>query len=102
MLKRGLYIAEDQDCLDPNYRYEIKMNVSETEKSFVLTLLELNSRYGATQIEVMFSHSKKVTIRKDGSKHALRVWGDNDFTLYPYRVGVPFYFKKESEATNNG
>ena len=101
MLKKGLYIAEEQDCPDPHYRYEIKINVSETEKAFVLTLLELNARYGATQIEDMFSRSKRVMIKKDGSKHAIRVWGDEDFTLYPYRVGVPFYFKK-SEVTNNG
>lgn len=28
-------------------------------------------------------------------RHAMRVWSDHDFTIYPFQAGVPFYFEKE-------
>ena len=99
MLKKGCYIANNYDT-EPNplHRYEALIQVKETEKAFILELEELYTRYGATQLEDMFRNSDKVTIRKGGSNHALHVWDEHSFTLYPYRVGVPFYFKRDTPS----
>ncbi|KKK79947.1 hypothetical protein LCGC14_2828390 [marine sediment metagenome] len=33
-------------------------------------------------------------LKKDNScKHCLKLWGDNTFTVYPYRSGTPYYFE---------
>ena len=88
----GIYEAENNDSyLD---RYRIRIQVRETERSYVLQLIEFDSRYGAGQIESLFATSKRVVLRKNKSGHAMRVWSDEDFTLYPYQAGVPFYFTK--------
>lgn len=98
MLVKGLYVAEDNECAWVCDRYKIVVDVKETEKAFILTLISFDTRYGATQIEDMFSKSKKVVIKKDGSNHGLKVWSDKDFTIYPYRIGVPFYFRLKDGA----
>lgn len=95
MLKPGLYHARHEEypgfpC--PAYDYHVVLRVRETPRAFSITLVELNTRYGATQIQDLFRTTKNVLIRKEGSKHALTVWDDESFTLYPYRVGVPYYF----------
>ncbi len=44
----------------------------------------------------MFNGKMRKIIRKDKpSGHAMRVWGDDNFTIYPFQVGIPFYFKLE-------
>lgn len=88
----GMYEAENNDSyLD---RYRIKLSVHETEKSYVLQLIEFDSRYGAGQMETLFSKSKRVVLRKNKGRHAMRIWSEDDFTFYPYQAGVPFYFRK--------
>jgi hypothetical protein len=94
MLDKGLYIAESEQDAQFFNRYYIAISVKETATGITLELVEFGSRYAASQIEDMFSKSKKVTIKKSGSKHGIKIWGNDDFTLYPYRVGVPFYFRK--------
>ena len=99
MLKKGCYVANNYDTeLNPYHRYEAVIKVRETEKSFILELDELYTKYGATQLEDMFRTADKVTIRKDGSKHGLCIWDNESFTLYPYRCGVPFYFKRDNPS----
>lgn len=91
MLKSGLYKAE-QDGNIFNY-YKIIMEVKETEKSYTFNLIEFDRRYGATQMDDFFRKSKKVIIRKNKGGHAIRIWGEDNFTFYPYQAGVPFYFE---------
>ena len=96
MLKKGLYYARHEDSPDhpnPCNDYHIVVRVRETQRAFFLQLVEMNARYGATQIQDLFREKDSCCIRKDGSKHALSVWDDSSFTLYPYRVGVPYYFQ---------
>ena len=91
MLEAVLYRAENNDGLF--HQYSITMNVKETEKSYIFTLVEFNSRYSASQIEYFFSKSKRVVMLKGRSGHAIRVWSNTDFTLYPFQAGIPFYFQ---------
>ena len=32
--------------------------------------------------------------------HAMRIWSDHDFTLYPYQAGIPFHFEWVGEGGN--
>lgn len=91
MLKKGLYVAESND----NYldAYIVKMNVKETEKSYVFELVDFKSRYSATHLEMLFKNSNRVLLNKQKGGHAMRVWSDEDFTFYPYQAGIPYYFR---------
>lgn len=94
MLKKGLYIAENDDSIWD--AYTVKMNVKETEKSYIFDLVELNSRYSAAHIEMLFKESDRFVLRKNKGGHAMRIWGDDNFTFYPYQAGIPYYFKLAS------
>lgn len=94
MLLSGKYKAEHDGDVFHAYRYV--MEVKETEKSYVFKLVEAVNRYADDQIEHIFGKNGRAVLRKDKpSRHAMRVWGDDSFTIYPFRVGVPFYFKLE-------
>lgn len=98
MLKPGRYVTENKNG-SWIYRYRIVMEVKETEKSYVFKLVEYDNRYGYDHIERMFNGKERKTIRKDKPcGHTIRVWGDNNFTIYPFQVGIPFYFKLEEVA----
>lgn len=99
MLKPGIYRHRHEiEYVERTvYAGDIVLDVKETKTSFVLTLLEQNVRYDAPQIDDMFQKSKRVVIKKDGSKHAMRFCEGQDdwFCFYPYRVGVPYSFTHE-------
>ena len=98
MLKPGRYVTENKNG-SWIYRYRIVMEVKETEKSYVFKLVEYDNRYGYDHIERMFNGKERKTIRKDKPcGHTIRVWGDDSFTIYPFQVGIPFYFKLEEVA----
>lgn len=95
MLKTGIYIWESDE---PGiWGGHIRLHVKETEKSFILRMVENTCRFNAPQMEDLFMVSDRLAIRKDGSKHAMTfVEGDNEwFCLYPWRVGVPYAFHFE-------
>lgn len=93
----GRYKAENtEDFLS---HYYILMDVKETDKSYIFTLVELDSRYSASHIQSLFSKSKRVVIRKNRGGHVVRVWSDDDFTLYPFQAGIPYYFEKQHHDT---
>lgn len=89
MLISGKYKAIE----DGLFGYEIIISVKETDKSYVLNLINNNSRYSPAHIDMLFAKSDRVKIDKEKSKHAIRVWSDKDFTIYPFRVGIPFWFE---------
>ena len=91
MLKQGIYKAENGDSIFDSY--EIVMEVKETEKSFIFKLIKLENRSGADRIQLLFSKSNKVILRKQNSGHAMRVWDDDNFTIYPYQAGIQYYFE---------
>lgn len=49
---------------------------------------------------MLFSKSNKVRVDKAKSQHAIRVWSDKNFTIYPLRAGIPFYFGLMNEETH--
>ena len=99
MLKEGLYISENRE--NALNAYTIKMHVKETEKSYILTLIDFESRYSGAHIEMLFKNSKRFVLRKSRGGHALQIWGDDDFTFYPYQAGIPYYFKMDEELKEN-
>lgn len=98
MLRQGLYIAENDESIWN--AYSIEMRVKETEKSYIFELVKLESRYAASHIETFFSKDKRVVLRKNKGGHAMRVWGEDSFTFYPYQAGIPYYFKLAKEKAH--
>ena len=93
MLKPGIYKFFCEVC---GHRVgEITLDVHETKTAFVLKLVESTVRYDAPQIDDMFRASERCVIRKNGSRHAMSFCDgvDDWFSLYPYRVGVPYAFE---------
>jgi len=91
----GRYVAENNESIWDEYR--IVMDVRETAKSFIFSLVDLKSRYSASHMAMLFSKSKRAVIKKARSPHAMRIWPDGSFTLYPYQAGIPFYFRPLEE-----
>lgn len=90
-LQNGRYKAEHNNGIFDQYK--IVIDVRENSKSYILNLIEYDSCYSPAQIDMLFSKSKKVIINKERSPHAMRIWSDDNFTIYPYQAGIPFYFK---------
>lgn len=91
MLKSGRYISE---CtMDYIHQYKIILDVKESEKSYIFMLIECNSIYDADHIKMMFKNANQIVIKKSNCTHAIIKYSDSDFTIYPYRLGVPFYFR---------
>lgn len=91
MLKQGRYIAENNGSIFDKYR--IVIEVKETEKSYIFTMLEYENRYSHDHFALLFKGTNKATIAKNKGGHAMRVRGDDAFTIYPFQAGIPFYFK---------
>ena len=77
-------------------KYQVTIDIKVTEKSYIFNLVEIIENHGcAYHFDDLFRESKRLVIRRDKpSKHAIHTWSDGTFTLYPYRVGTPYYFKK--------
>lgn len=58
----GRFKAENAENILKAYR--IVMDVKETGKSYILQLVEFESRYSASHISHLFSKSKRVVLRK--------------------------------------
>lgn len=100
MLKPGTYrsINDDNvfDC------YEILMDVHETEKSYVFELRKPEARYAIVHVETLFKKSNKFVLKKGRPGHTIRVSNDHTFTLYPYQLGVPYYFEHYERRDDDG
>ena len=88
----GRYLAENKD--DFLKAYHIVVDVKETDKSYIMQLVEFNSRYSASHISLLFSKSKRVVLSKKKGGFAIRSWSDDSFTFYPFQAGTPYYFEK--------
>lgn len=88
----GRYLAENKD--DFLKAYHIVVDVKETDKSYIMQLVEFNSRYSASHISLLFSKSKRVVLSKKKGDFAIRSWSDDSFTFYPFQAGTPYYFEK--------
>lgn len=74
-----------------------KVAVEETDKMYKMTLVSLDMADWCPHIEMMFHHSvgDSVYFRKRHGRHAVYDWGDDTFTIYPFKAGIPYYFEKQ-------
>ena len=92
----GIYVYEQTDSCGETVGH-IKIKVKETDKVYSFELLEDTTRYDYDQFILLFNNSNKTRINKTNhgiSRHAMKVWSDNDFTIYPFQAGIPFWFRK--------
>lgn len=95
----GRYKAENND--DVLSYFSIIIDVKETEKSYIFSLVELDSHYSAHHMKSFFEKSKRVVLGKKRGGHAVRIWSDADFTFYPYQAGFPYYFVKQQPPSTD-
>ena len=93
----GMYLAEHNNSMFDIYK--IIVRVTECEKSYKLELIKCESRYSPAHIDALFEKSKIVVISKKSVKHVIRLWSNDSFTLYPFKSGIPFYFRLMEENT---
>jgi hypothetical protein len=96
MLKSGIYIAAVESAILTN-NYEFIIEVEEKPKSYVFKFVR-KSGYPPTAIEAVFDKKNKITIYKDMSQHSVSVWSEEDFTIYPFRMGVPIWFEYDENT----
>lgn len=89
MLISGQYKAAENGL----FGYEIIISVKENARSYIFDLISNDSRYNPAHIDMIFAKSNRVKIYKEKSQHAVRIWSNKDFTIYPFRAGIPFYFE---------
>ena len=84
----------------PLLKYQAVIDIKVTEKSYIFNLVDFIENHGnAPQLTDMFRDNKRIVIRRDKpSEHAIHTWTADSFTLYPYRVGVPYVFYKEEKC----
>lgn len=97
ILTDGMYLSEHNNGMFD--RYKIIVRVTECEKSYKLELIKCESRYSPAQIDALFEKSKTVVISRKSVKHVIRLWSNDSFTLYPFKSGIPFYFRLMEENT---
>lgn len=73
----------------------ILISVTETTKAYTFNLLENSTRLDYDHFIMLFKNSNTIRINKGKSPHAIITWEDGNFTIYPYRAGIPFLFQKE-------
>lgn len=77
----------------------VTVDVRETGKAYTIRLRDCNRKYLPPPLDDCLKPGVARAIKGRSTyraaKHALRVIEpDRSFTLYPFRVGVPFYFEK--------
>ncbi len=95
MLK-GIFKYEQRDYYDKPIGH-ITIKVNETDKCYSFELLENTTRLDYDHFILLFKGKNKTRINKLGGGHAMRVWNDKQFTIYPFQAGIPFYFVKEEK-----
>lgn len=91
-MKNGIY-----KCLKEYGEADATIKFKETKESYILTLISDDSRYPSGHIEMLFKNSPKAVINKKRSPHGM-VTGDDWFTIYPFRAGMPFLFEFQESA----
>lgn len=74
-----------------NHTINVTIKARETEKFYILNLIEDNSRFPDGHITGLFKDNGMVRVPKQGGRHAV-VDGNGFFVVYPFRNGVPFGF----------
>ncbi len=91
-IQKGLYKCHYDNHMYGDKNAFISIDVKETEKSYIFKLMENTYSYSPAQIDMLFSKSNNVTIKKLKNSHPIRDYG-NWFVIYPYQSGIPFLFE---------
>lgn len=94
-MKTGRYKCFGGDGWNPN---DITIEAKETDKSYILKMVEDRTRYPSAHMEMLFSKSNKIIIPKTNRKpggHPTRDY-DTWFVIYPFQAGIPFLFELEN------
>lgn len=105
-MKTGRYIC-DHDW-HGNHTISVTVDARETEKSYILKLVQDDSRFQDGHMSVLFGKHEngayfppkegaKAVIAKQGGAHAV-VNHDDWFVVYPNQNGVPFLFEMVKEG----
>lgn len=88
MIKNGIYIMKDFD----NQETEIK--VKENDKTITFELIGEKPFFTRGDMDTFIYNqpNKKRTIKKLNGGHAIRIWNNEKFTLYPFQSGNPYLF----------
>ena len=89
----GIYICKYDDEISHG---QFWIAFKETKSSYIMELIKNTVRYTPGYIEMLFKNNNRAVIKKQGSQHAMRIWSDKEFTIYPFRGGKPFYFEWDS------
>ena len=93
---KGIYVYESEEKWN---RGVVKIQLKETEKSWVLTLIENTIRYCPAQLEMLFKNKDRAVVKKERSEHyhefRCSEWGST-LLIYPYRAGIPFLFREQN------
>lgn len=94
----GTYHCADDDH---GFRMDITVEAKETEKSYILTLIEDKSRFPSGHIEMLFKKSKRTVIPKVNRKPGGHPVLDHEtwFIIYPFQAGIPFLFELQQQPT---
>lgn len=82
------YLQDD----DPARR--ILIEARETPSGYTFKLLENSTRLDYDHFILLFKNSDTARVDKKRSQHGMMLWKDGDFTIYPFRAGIPFWFRK--------
>lgn len=91
---KGIYKYSKNDKAMNDYG-TIIIHVSETDKSYILRLIENTCRYSPAHIDMLFAKNNKAIINKNKSLHTIKFYDNGCFVIYPYRGGIPFLFERE-------
>ena len=83
---------------DDNPARYILIEVKETPSAYTFKLLENTTRLDYDHFILLFQDRDTVRIAKDKSPHSIILWDDGDFTIYPYRAGIPFWFRRLTDG----
>jgi hypothetical protein len=90
--------ARRSKMLSGRYRCGVgtDVDVKETSKMYRLRLVAIDAADWCPHLEQLFFNGVDDVryIRKESGNHKLIDWGDDTFTIYPYRAGIPYYFKR--------
>ena len=86
-LYSGIYIMRDYD------NQETLVDVKVCEKTIKFELIGEKPEFTYGDMDEFLYNNKKRIINKIKSGHAITIWSETSFTLYPFQSGNPYLFK---------
>lgn len=76
----------------------VLVEMRETETSYIITpITDQPAGHFDCYLDSLWELGRMVVKKKKG-KHRMVDWGDDEYTLYPYRSGLPYWLRPVKEA----